>query len=83
VLLRYGLVEIHAQSLHCGVVSGEGVLVPAFGGLAQRQANLIQVILDPDQLERVAAVPVHYLSLEPLQAPNLIESEAKINSHGG
>ena len=63
------------------MIAGQGVLVPAFCRLAQGQADLIEIILDADQLQRVAVVAVHNLGLESLQAAHLVESEAEIDGH--
>ena len=81
-LLLQRVVQIEADAIELRRPGGERIGLVGIEHVAHRQRELIQIVLDAQQLQRVAAVAIGQLGLQTPQAGDLAGDVPRIRDHG-
>ena len=77
------IIQVSTNALKLRRPSHERILVIVVQHVAHRQPELIQVVLDAQQLQRIPAVSIDQLALEHAQARDLPIDVHRVGDDGG
>ncbi len=81
-LLFQGIVQIEPDAIELRGPGGERIRLGCIEHVAHRERELIEIVLDAEQLQRVAAIAIGELGLQPSQTRDLAGDVPRVGDHG-